>query len=376
MKYLRFIFGEISSEYKKYPAFTVFIYITVIICFLSVFISLRVFQRDAIIYKNTEKAKATYSDVILDGIEYNNSNKDLSQSIDKIITELNGSISNASFTVDTQDLIVSLEGFGGSSGYTVYVESDDNTIKAGSYFISEGRTFTDKELSQGQNVVIAAEGVLYNGEKPNIGNLIKICGQEYEIIGLGNCLVAPYESVKKSLSSYEENVVFCADKITFDKPLSVSQYADFCNYARILEDLISDYDIAADNNKDIHANQVLISIFIALLAGIIIVVLFKQIIREQLSRIALVKICGCKSYTIFLLFVSQLSIYIVVSFVLACLINKLLEPVMIKFYLEHTISIGLQFEVFTIMFLSPFLFVLPTVVKVSNILPAKLQIRR
>ena len=56
MRYLKLILSEFFTEHKNNLLLSTTIYFTVTICFFSIFVSLRVLQKNEVIYSNEQKA--------------------------------------------------------------------------------------------------------------------------------------------------------------------------------------------------------------------------------------------------------------------------------------------------------------------------------
>lgn len=374
MRYIKLIFSEFYLANKKSFAITTVIYITVVISFLSMFISMRVLEQNASKYENINKAKATYSNILIESETY----ASLSDFILAVEYLMEDAVAVENPVLSFKDAYTSIymEGFEMGLGYNCYLKSkDEKIVNIFDNKILQGRDFTDEELENGDRVVIADDYNYYNNKKLNVGDTVKIYGEDFTVIGIGSNLYVPYKSVIKYIENYNGEISFAINNITYPKAFSAEKSREFHNIIK-QKDLISDFERSENKNEEVLFNQILICVFIALLATVIIITLFKQVIRNQLNKIALFKVCGSKNSFVIILFIVQISLYLLISFFISVLAYFILNGSFVKLKLTQDFNISVYFITFIIVYLLTLIAVIPSVFKVSRQPPAKLEIRR
>lgn len=372
MRYIKFLISETFSEYKKTPLLTFTAFFTVTVCFFSIFVSLRVLEKNAVVYRDINEEKRTYSDITASSESYSGAADRLEKSAAALISELKVSIFNCSFRYNEQDIRLHLEGFGDIYGIDIHPAAEEGQFIQLDNKISEGRGFTEDEIKEGKAVLVAEKGLIYSGIPVSTGDRIRLCGSEFKVVGIGSFSSAPFGS----LIPLNGAASFSAEKITLAEEAGSKQYSRLAELLKTDEKLITDYERSEDKNSRIYTDQLLIAVMIAALGGVITVTLIKQIIREQLSRIALLKICGCKSGTVRVLLLTEIVFYALFSFAAAALCFKACSGILERFYLKNDVSFRLQLQVFVIMLVLIAAFNLPSVIKASNIRPSQIKVRR
>ena len=123
MRQTKAAFSEILNEHKSRPLISVTIYLTVTVCFLAAFISMRVLQKDAVIFEDQYSARCTYKDIILDTVQYGSA-AELAASLTKL-NDIGASVKGVGFSSVDDPLTFELEGLGRmSAGMKVIPDSE------------------------------------------------------------------------------------------------------------------------------------------------------------------------------------------------------------------------------------------------------------
>ncbi|WP_124100008.1 ABC transporter permease [Ruminococcus sp. Marseille-P6503] len=371
MRYIKFLLSETFSEYKKTPLLTITAFFTLTVCFFSVFVSLRVLQKNVVIYRDIELAKRTYSNILAVSGDDGASGAALEDTVRMITSELNGKITGCTFSYSDDSFLLRIKDFGDMPGITLYPVSGSGSFEQFENRIIEGRGFSENELEGSEPVIIVEKNLMYNGSEISVGDTVTLGGKEFKIIGIGGVTSAPFGSI----AQLNEAVSMNADKIVLPDSDKDTQ-AELKEILKTDEELLSDYERSENDNSRIHTDQILISVMIAALGGIITITLFKQILREQLSRIALLKICGCPDKCVAALLVTEIVFYELISFAAAAVGFRLCDGLLKKCYLPNAVSFSAQAEVLVIALVMITAFNMPSIIKVSKVKPSRIEVRR
>lgn len=355
MRYLKLILSEFFTEHKNNLLLSITIYFTVIICFFSIFVSLRVLQKNAVIYSNEQKAKSSYNEIQLKSNEYS-SCSDIVKSLNILKTDFGAKINGIHFNLNNNELSLLMDGLGEISD-TVYIVDDE-------------------EYNYSENEILCAENVRYNNRPINSGDNIKLFGEKLKAVKSGSSTTVSYSVFSKFNSSALDNISLFVENITFPEPLSIDDYATVSDIIKSFEPLKSEAEIADKNNSEVFGDQILVCILISALSVLIIITLFKQVMRNLISRISAFKLYGCKSSFVVFFFLISLFMYILISFAAASIIFSLCDGLFVRFNIEKPISFSLEFMSFAFVWILAVIFTLPHSVRLAGLLPAKLEIRR
>lgn len=371
MRYIKFLISETFFEYKKTPLLTFTAFFTLTVCFFSVFVSLRVLEKNAVVYRDIDLAKRTYSDIFVNSDSDGISDMGLEEAVGKITSELNAKITGCTFKYNDGNFFLHIKDFGDIPGIDIYPVSGSGSLDQFENRLSEGRTFSENELQTSKSVMIAEKGLMYNGSEVSVGDTITLNGKDFKVIGIGSFSSVPFGSLAQlngAASMSAEKIVLPGDKKDIQDKLKEILKTD--------DELWSDYEKSENKNSRIHTDQILIAVMIAALGGVITITLFKQILREQLSRIALLKICGCPNKIVTALLITEIAFYELVSFAAAAVCFRLCDGIFRKCYLPNAVSFLVQTEVLVIALLMITAFNMPSIIKVSKIKPSRIEVRR
>ena len=371
MKKINFMLGEIIWQHKRAPLLTMTVYFSTVICFISIFLSLSVLQQNEAKYKSIAQAKKTYSDILIQNdIEGENAVLSLAT----LIEDYNAKIDGCNVSIELSEQEVTIEGIDYPMPLTVCPLSADGEISSYKYKVLEGRDFTSEEIKQGANLIIADKSVIIDGEKLKLGDNLKIADTEFEVIGIANAYAVPFKSLISALSESNLKYRISINKAVFDSELSAQERSQIASF--IDTDFISDFELGEEQNSDIRSTQIIVAVFISALGCVITVSLMTQIISEQLRRIMLAKICGCKASYIVCLLMTELFFFILISFAASVAFFTALKPLLYKLYITNPVTLSKQLSVlFALLFLSA-AFTLPMTLRAARALSSRIFVRR
>lgn len=355
MRYLKLILSEILTEHKNNLVLNITIYFTITICFFSIFVSMRVLQKNAVIYSNEQRAECTYNEVQLEASAYS-SCEDIVNSLNTVKNNYGAEINAVNFNLSNNELSLLIEGLGEVSDTILLVDNDN--------------------YGCGKKEIIISKNTYYNGKTLNKGDEIVLFGEKLKVAGIGAQTVISTSAFSKFNNKALNSISVTINNISFPKPLSHKEYTDVSNIIKSVEPLVSESDIAGMKNSEVLGDQILICILISVLSVLIIVALFKQVMRNLISRIATFKLYGCKVRFIIFFFLFCLFLYILISFSAAAVVFTLCDDIFVKFKITNPISFSLELISLVLVGLLSVIFTLPGSVKLARLMPAKLEIRR
>ena len=351
MRQTKAAFSEILNEHKSRPLISVTIYLTVTVCFLAAFISMRVLQKDAVIFEDQYSARCTYKDIILDTVQYGSA-AELAASLTKL-NDIGASVKGVGFSSVDDPLTFELEGLG--------------RMSAGM------KVIPDSEYAYPDGSIVCPDIAAYDGKSISVGDTITYFGQSFTVADIrSEGQLSLSELASLDVKDYSVSI----ESIVFYEPPDVKTLDRLSSLLKTHEDIQSEYELAADSNQKIYADQLLITILICVLSALIIVTLFKALMRMLLPRIAMLRIFGCRNGFVVFFFLLTLVWYIILSFTVAVFIDSLCNGVYSRFTLENAVPFGMQSMALLFTLIVSLIFTLPACIRAARCAPARLGIRR
>lgn len=350
MKRLKLILSEILRDQRQEMKLSAVIYLTVMVCFLSIFVCFRVAEKDKLIYEDADLAARTYSDVFISAGDFT-SCAELAEALEAVRTEFKAEFEQLCFKTEMMPLYLKLEGLG----------RIDESI---------GIAFEGMEADS----ITVNSSALYMGKPLSSGDTVKLGGREFTVSAVGSESVlsaADFSSLSLEMSSLEVSV----QSIVTEQPLDSPEKERICSLLHI-EALTSKSETAETENRSVSADQKLICLLIAGLAVLVILTLFKQVMLRAAPRLGMFRLYGARNSFITVFFLIYLIGYILISFAAALGIYSLLDSTFCHFYLEHDAAFSYKvFALFAVAMLS-LIFTLPQLIGILKKQPAQLAVRR
>ncbi|MCD7741790.1 MAG: hypothetical protein LUI06_06265 [Ruminococcus sp.] len=353
MRYLKLMLSEFFTENKSNLLLSLTIYFTVSVCFFSIFTSMRVVQKNAVAYSDTQIARATYNDLQIDTSSYS-SCEEVVNAINTLEDTYSASISGVYFNFTNNELSHIIEGVGEVS----------DTIE-----IVNNAKLEDNEI-------VCSENLFFDGKIVKAGDRITLYGKELEVSKIASESYINRDTFLSFDDTALNSISFNIDSLIFPLPLSDDEYGEVSKILVCDDVLTSCWDIQEEENAQVLSDQILICILISSLAALIIITLFKQVMRNLISKIAGFKLYGCRSGFVIGFFVFSLCIYIIISFAIALVAFSLCDNLFVYFNLIEKISFSLEMLSFAIVCILAMLFTFPNAYKLARLMPVQLEIRR
>lgn len=354
MRALKLAFSEFFIEQKNNVLLSVTIYLTVVICFFSIFTSMRVLQKNAVSFKSAAEALA-FNEIQINPNKLT-SCKAFTDALDTLEDKYNADISGTAFNSMESQLEYYIDNFG--------------------ELIAAVDIVDDNSFPYGENSIIFDDEVLYNGKKISVGDKITLLGVELTVSEIGKQNAVSRSTFSKMEWSSPTDVSLSINSISFPHQLTETETAEISDLLVPMQPLVSQGELADQTNAKVKSDQILICALISVLSVLITITLFKQLMRELISKIAAFKLYGCKTGFVIGIFFLSLSLYIVISFVLAAVIFHLCNGLFVRLNLSEQISFSLELLPLIVIFVLSLLFTLPSALKIANSTPARLEIRR
>ena len=350
MKKASLIFSEILRDQRQEIKLTAAIYLTVTVCFLSIFVCFRVAEKDKLILEDTDLAARTYPDVFISSGEFSSCGE-LYSALTEAEREYGVTFDGLRLRSADMPLYLELEGLG----------RIDDSVR-----------LSREGLQSGE--IAVNEDSLYMGRHLKVGDKVEVFGKSFTVVSVENESAIALEELA-SLSADTGSLDISVGSIVTEKSLSASQK----NSLKALlhsDELISQMDTAETENRSVSADQRLICLLIAGLSVLVILTLFKQAMLRAEPRLGMFRLYGAKNSFVEAFFLIYLLGYILLPFAAATGIYALLEGIFVRFYLEHDTAISYKLFALTAVALLSLIFTLPQLVDIVRKQPAELAVRR
>ena len=350
MKRLKLILSEILRDQRQEIKLTAAIYLTVTVCFLSIFVCFRVAEKDKLIFEDTDLAARTYQDVFISAEEFSSCSA-ICSALTEAERDYGVSFDRLRLRSADMPLYLELEGLGR---------------------INDSISLSENGLHTGELTV--NEEALYMGSPLAVGDKVEVFGKSFTVVSVENESAIAFEELA-SLSADTGSLDISVGSIVTEKSLSASQK----NSLKALlhsDELISQMDTAETENRSVSSDQKLICILIAGLSVLVILTLFKQAMLRAEPRLGMFRLYGAKNSFVEAFFLIYLLGYILLPFAAAIGIYALLEDVFVQFYLEYDAAFSYKIFALGAVALLSLIFTLPQLVSIVRKQPAELAIRR
>ncbi len=350
MKRLKLILSEILRDQRQELRLTAAIYLTVTVCFLSIFVCFRVAEKNKLIYDDADLAARTYPDVFIAASEFSTCGE-LYSALTEAEKEYGAVFLQLRIKADDMPLYLELEGLGR---------------------INDSISLSESGLHTGELTV--NEEALYLGSPLAVGDKAELLGRSFTVVSVGNETAIAFEELA-SLTADTGTLDISVGSIVTEKALSDSQLRGLKDLLRLGE-LASQADAAETENRSVAADQKLICLLIAGLSVLVILTLFKQAMLRAAPRLGMFRLYGAKNRFVAAFFLTWLLGYILLPFGAALGIYALLDGVFGHFYLEHDAAFSYKIFALAAVALLSLLFTLPQLVGIIRKQPAELAVRR
>lgn len=170
--------------------------------------------------------------------------------------------------------------------------------------ISEGRYFTDEEISKGKNVAIIGNEIESND------GIVNISGEDYNVVGKfynerleNDWIFVPY-------TSFPEDIGLRHITIYLEKPLLESEYNAIYDAAvKYVGDVfeIPEFDgVNNSSDKRVYRDIIFVAILFIILSVINYCIMYEYILQMRKDKLAIYRICGCRRKKAFFIYMSEI----------------------------------------------------------------------
>jgi len=350
MKRLLLILSETLRDQRQELKLTAVIYLTVTVCFLSIFVCFRVAEKNKLIYEDADLAARTYNDIFIPAEEFS-SCVELADALKSVRSIFSAEFSGLRFKTDNMPLYVELEGLG----------RIDESI---------GIVFEGIDADS----ITVNGSALYMGKPVLAGDTLKVDGKEFTVSSVGSKSmigITDFSSLSLEMSSLEVSV----QSIVTEHPLDSLEKERICSLLHI-KTITSKSETAETENRSVSADQKLSCLLIAALSVLVILTLFKQVMLRAAPRLGMFRLYGARNSFITAFFLIYLLGYILIPFAAALGIYALLDSTFCHFYLEYDAAFSYKIFALGAVALLSLIFTLPQLVSILKKQPAEFAVRR
>jgi len=245
--------------------------------------------------------------------------------------------------------------------------------------ITKGRTFTEQEKKNGENVIITSQLLFDNNNEyfNKINAVVNINNSDFRIIGVSSYAVSqpnqavvnmPYNSIKKLNVPYIEVSLVLSQKLymSFDQKIKAvldDQYIDTYKVIRV------PYKKSEESQ---FIQSILEVIFIVVLAIINMMMIYKYLMNIRAKEYAIMRMIGASESSVVGIMLTELLLILTLVFILAVIVNKL---VLVPLYRVSELIISYKAMDYVILFLILYCFacipVIPVIYRNVTLSPAK-----
>lgn len=183
-------------------------------------------------------------------------------------------------------------------------------------FIYLGRGLTSEEVKNGSNKIVLPFEMCYDYK---VGDTYSVNDKEYTIVGisLGNNFILPYNSIKNT--DEEINILF----VTNDKLNKKEKN----NLFKLIDECFEDYQIIKPINVYINYSlsnvlEMILYVLLLFLGIINLVYLYSYILEKRKKQYAILRICGCTRLKGIAIYLCEILLIALISYVFAILLFK------------------------------------------------------
>lgn len=352
MKRSSLIISEILRDQRQELSLCAAIYLTVTVCFLSIFICFRVVEQDKLVLEDAAAAERSFGEQHIDAGSFS-SFAELEDALKSAMEKYVESIDHIRFQTDDMPLYTEYEAMG---RLTVGVEIAFEGIAPGEIHVGED--------------------VLYQGEPLAVGDKCELFGKSFTVTEVGDITAISADDLSELDAPSMFGFFISAYDLVTKSALTEYERDDLAFMLKLKGSLVSERETAEEQNSSLSADQKLICILISALSVLVILTLFKQAMLRCAPRIALFRLCGAKNGFVSTFFITYLLVYMIVPFAAALGIDQLLGGVLSGFYLEHDAPFSLKIFALVLVAVMSLMFTLPQLMGIVKKQPAELAVRR